>query len=170
MDLKSDVPPSLPKIYTVGHSNRTLPELIDILHAHQIGRIVDIRAIPYSAYNPQFNREEIASALEAAGISYRHDADLAGNRPDRQTMSRAVRCSDRSGGYWKYMESGEFRNALSELIDRWTPTQQVALMCGEAQPEHCHRYQTSHAIEGAGAEVVHIIDATTLRIHQPQLF
>ena len=157
-------------IYTVGHSNRTLEEFIELLTKHGIKRVLDIRAIPYSAYNPQFNREALIAPLRAAGILYAHNEVLAGPIPDRETMERATRCSDRSKGYAIHVESEIFQQEFTRLSDEGVFTLATAMMCGEKRPDHCHRRVASDYLTRRGVEIVHVINSTVTEQHQPSLF
>ena len=157
-------------IYTVGHSNRTIEEFVELLTTHGIKRILDIRAIPYSGYNPQFNRESITAPLQRVGIAYVHNEVLAGPPPDRETMARATRCSDRSVNYGRHVESELFERALTNLLSSDFFTLPTALMCGEKRPDHCHRRVTADAITSAGHNILHLIDTGQPEQHQPSLF
>ena len=157
-------------LYTVGHSNRSIDDFIALLQAYGIDHLIDIRAIPYSSYNPQFNRDDLARDLARAGIAYSHNQTLAGEPPDRATMKRAVRCSDRSRNYAAYTETEEYRAELADQIAALTADQNVALMCGEKKPDHCHRYVTAGTFENQGVHVSHIVDEQTILPHQPTLF
>ena len=157
-------------LYTVGHSNRSLDEFIDLLKKYEIRRVIDIRAIPYSGYNPQFNREDFERDLAREGIAYEHNQQLAGDPPDRETMKRAVRCSARSRNYGDYTESSTYRSELARLIHSLDPDENVVLMCGEKRPDHCHRYVTAGTFEREGIEVTHIVDTNQTLPHQPTLF
>lgn len=157
-------------LYTVGHSNRSIDDFIALLQAYGIDQLIDIRAIPYSSYNPQFNRDDLARDLARVGIAYTHNQTLAGEPPDRETMKRAVRCSDRSRNYTGHTETPEYRAELAHLITTLTPDQNVALMCGEKKPDHCHRYVTAGTFENQGVPVTHIVDQRTTLPHQPTLF
>lgn len=157
-------------LYTVGHSNRSLADFIELLKSFGIEHLLDIRAIPYSGYNPQFNREDLQRDLQWVGIGYSHNQILAGEPPDRDTMKRAVRCSDRSRHYATWQEGEAYQNELGRVIDHLDELGRVALMCGEKRPDTCHRYLTAATFERRGLTISHIIDVGHDEPHQPSLF
>jgi uncharacterized protein (DUF488 family) len=158
-----------PRIYTIGHSTRTQGELIEILGKYRIAMLLDIRAIPYSRYNPQFNREAMMEVMPEAGIVYEHIAPLGGVRPSPEVMKGAKSCSERSRGFATHMLSDEFKRGIDRvlLLARQAP---VALMCGERDPEHCHRFWVADALRERGVEAQHIISLDEVRQHPANLF
>jgi len=126
-------------VYTIGHSTRSQGELIDLLRAHGVATLADVRRMPRSRRNPQFNEETLAEALPAAGIAYVHLPRLGGLR-------RSLGAASPNGGwrnasfraYADYMQTADFAAGLDELR-RWASAGPVALMCAEAVPWRCHR-------------------------------
>lgn len=157
-------------IYTVGHSTRQRSELADLLKHHGVDTLIDIRAIPYSRYNPQFNLETMTAEFPKTGITYEHLSPLGGNRPSPEVMAKAKSCSERSRGFGKHMESEEFRAGLKHVFELAAQGNVVALMCGELRPEHCHRFQVADIIQAEGWEVRHIVSEDDLRDHPANLF
>ncbi len=157
-------------IYTVGHSTRQRSELAALLRHYGIDTLVDIRAIPYSRFNPQFNLETMIAEFPKTGIAYEHLASLGGKRPSKEVMAQAKSCSDRSRGFAGYMETEEFRQGLEHVLDLARRGKRVALMCGELRPEHCHRFQVADAIQREGGQVSHIVSEDDLRDHPANLF
>jgi uncharacterized protein (DUF488 family) len=158
-----------PVVYTIGHSTRTQGELIDILRQYGIPVLLDIRAIPYSRYNPQFNREALMEVMSEEGIRYEHIEALGGHRPSPEVMKAAKSCSDRSHGFAEYMKSEEFQRGLDRVIEL-AATSPVVLMCGEREPEHCHRFWVADALRERGVEPQHLIYIDEVREHPMNLF
>ncbi len=149
-------------VWTVGHSTRSIDELAALLIDHGIERLVDVRTIPRSRHNPQFNRE----ALEAAGLpfAYRHAPELGGlRRPHADSLNLAWRHPG-FRGFADYMETPDFAMALDQLIGeaRAAPT---AIMCAEAVPWRCHRSLIADALAARGLEVRHVTGPGEPRIH-----
>lgn len=157
------------KIYTVGHSTRKQEELIELLKHYGVQTLVDIRRIPFSRHNPQFNRETVMTAMEEAGIRYEHLTELGGVKPSQEVIDRARSCSERSRGFAGYMETEVFRKGLERAI-ALSAEGQIALMCAEADPSHCHRFWVADALVERGIEVEHIVGLTDLRDHPRNLF
>jgi uncharacterized protein (DUF488 family) len=152
-------------VFTVGHSNRTLAEFTELLKAHRISVLVDVRAIPRSRHNPQFNRETLPHMLEADGIAYEHLPGLGGlRRAGKDSMNTGWRNAS-FRGYADYMLTEEFAQnlgALTELEAR----QKAAIMCAEAVPWRCHRSLIADALVIRGIPVMHIVSATKAEPHR----
>lgn len=154
----------LPIIFTVGHSTRTEKEFIDLLRAHAVSLLVDIRTIPRSRHNPQFNRDRLSRALRRAGIGYRHMAGLGGLRHSKaESVNRGWR-NKSFRGYADYMQTREFRTALRTLI-ALTKGRSAALMCAEAVPWRCHRTLLSDVLLVRGFRVEEIQRVRRTRPH-----
>jgi uncharacterized protein (DUF488 family) len=152
-------------ILTIGHSTRTLDELIDILRAHGVTHLVDIRRFPGSRRQPQFNKETLAGALARAGIAYEHAVDLGGRRsPAADSVNTGLR-NPQFRGYADHMRTPEFARALDRLLEQGR-NEVVAVMCAEAVPWRCHRSLLADAIVARGVPVEHIMDARTRRPHE----
>lgn len=146
-------------LYTIGHSTRTLDELIEALQAHSIKTLVDIRAFPMSRRLPHFNRDHLEKALLAAGIQYVWMKALGGYRKKSREDSPNIGLRNASfRNYADYMLTDEFKNAAAELVNlaERAPT---AYMCAERVYFHCHRMLVSDYLVAHGHEVLHI-DAT----------
>jgi uncharacterized protein (DUF488 family) len=148
---------------TIGHSNRPLEELIGMLQAHGVTTLVDVRTVPKSRHNPQFNREALPAPLEAAGIAYRHMPGLGGLRhaPKDSTNTGWRNASFR--GYADYMQTEEFERNLDELL---AVPGDVAVMCAEAVPWRCHRSLVGDALLVRGVEVQDITSKTRVQAHK----
>lgn len=152
-------------LYTIGHSTRTLEELIAALQAHLIETLVDIRAFPMSRRLPHFNRESLEKALPAAGIRYVWMKDLGGRRkkPVAESPNVALR-NDSFRNYADYMLTAEFEDAMQELI-KVGEQSRTAYMCAERVYFRCHRMLVSDWLVAHGHEVLHIDDAKAAKAH-----
>jgi uncharacterized protein (DUF488 family) len=152
-------------VWTIGHSNRSLAEFLGLLAAHGIQTVVDLRTIPRSRHNPQFNRETLPAALAGAGVEYVPLAALGGLRhphPDsRNTGWRNLSFR----GFADYMQTEAFAEALQNLI-RIQDAARTAVMCAEAVPWRCHRSLIADALTAKGISVNHIMSATKASPHR----
>ena len=137
------------RIFSIGHSNRTLVELIDILKVYGIGTLADIRSYPRSKRNTHFDRESLERELPAAGIEYVWIKDLGGMR---------------GGGYEEHMNTPEFEAGLDALMAR-ASGKKTAFMCAELDWRRCHRGFVSQALHSLGWDVVHIYDERESETH-----
>lgn len=149
---------------TIGHSTRALEEFIRLLKANGVRRLVDVRTVPRSRMNPQFNRETLPGALERDGIAYTHLAGLGGLRKPRQDSPNGGWRNESFRGYADYMLTPEFERALAELI-ALAGCEQVAIMCAEAVPWRCHRSLLADALAARGVAVAHIMGPATPQPH-----
>lgn len=140
------------RIYTIGHSTRTLEEFIALLQSFDIATLVDVRTMPRSRRNPQFNIEALAVDLPEVGIAYTHIARLGGLRHGLGADSPNTGWRNASfRGYADYMLTPEFAQGLDEL-HALTPAGPLALMCAEAVPWRCHRSLIADALLVRGVE------------------
>ena len=151
-------------IYAIGHSTRPLDKFGEILKAHEISLLADIRTIPKSRHNPQFNEESLALELPKMGIKYRHLKDLGGLRhPSKDSIN--VGWENASfRGYADYMQTREFALALDELI-KLAEEERVAIMCAEGNPFRCHRSLVADALTARGVGVLHISSRKNAKVH-----
>ena len=156
-------------IHTIGHSTRTREELVELLKHHGIELVLDIRKIPYSRYNPQFNREDMMKGMPAVGIGYEHCDELGGVRPAQEVIDRAKSCSERSRGFAGYMRTEAFARGLGRAL-ALAGESRIALMCAESDPTHCHRFWVADALAAEGIEVRHIISKDRVDEHPQNLF
>ena len=155
---------SEPVVLTVGHSTHPLTDFIALLAAHSVTQLIDVRTVPRSSHNPQFNRDTLPAALEAAGINYMHVAGLGGFR---RTGSESLNQGWRNAsfcGYADYMQTAEFAQNLESLM-KLAKQNRVALMCAEAVPWRCHRSLIADALLVHGFCVEEIINQTRCQIH-----
>jgi uncharacterized protein (DUF488 family) len=148
--------PRQPAIWTVGHSTRPIDEFIDFLRAHEIRLLVDVRTIPRSRHNPQFNTDRLAESLKEVGLVSLHVLALGGLRKARKDSINGGWRNASFRGYADYMQTEEFQKALEELIAYGTNTR-AAMMCAEAVPWRCHRSLIADALVSRGWEVRHIM-------------
>ncbi|EPX61801.1 hypothetical protein D187_010420 [Cystobacter fuscus DSM 2262] len=153
------------RIYTVGHSTRSAEELVELLQAHGIQTLVDIRTVPRSRTNPQFNRDTLPRTLARADIRYVHMARLGGLRRARADSPNGAWRNASFRGYADYMLTDEFTRGLEELREL-TPDGPLALMCAEAVRWRCHRSLVADALFARGVEVRHITSRTRAEPHK----
>lgn len=143
-------------LYTIGHSTRSLDDLIAALRAYQIETLVDIRAFPMSRRLPQFNRDSLEQSLPAAGIRYLWMKALGGYRKKIREESPHIALRNQSfRNYADYMLTPEFEQAVSELI-ALAEHSRTAYMCAERVYFRCHRMLVSDWLVAHGHEVLHI--------------
>jgi len=155
----------LPKlVLTIGHSDRSLEEFLHLLRAHHVTLLVDVRKMPGSRKNPQFNQDALSPSLHEAGIEYVHITGLGGlrrptpNSPNTGWRNRSFQA------FADYMLTPEFEKSLNELIQRATG-ERAALMCAEAVPWRCHRSLIADALVVRGIGVEDIFTATGTKPH-----
>jgi uncharacterized protein (DUF488 family) len=142
-------------IYTIGHSTRSLEELVALLEKNSVALLADVRTAPGSRRLPHFGKAVLERELPARGIAYVHLPDLGGLRKPRAGSVNAGWRNLSFRGYADYMQTEEFRAALDALV-RSAADQRTALMCAEAVPWRCHRSLISDALVVKGFEVLHI--------------
>lgn len=152
-------------IYTVGHSTRRLEDFVGILRAHRIERLADVRTIPRSRHNPQFNAEALQASLPAAGIECLHLQRLGGLRRPRKDSRNLGWRNESFRGYADYMETAEFETALQELLALGAE-RRTAVMCAEALPWRCHRSLLADALVAREVAVLDIFDARKAEPHR----
>lgn len=151
-------------IYTVGHSTRSLEEFAGLLRAHGIRQLVDVRTIPRSRHNPQFNRDTLSVYLRNRRIGYRYLKELGGLRYSRTDSPNMGWHNPSFRGFADYMQTPAFAAALEKLITlaRKKPT---AIMCAEAVPWRCHRSLIGDALVVRGVEVRNIMSPKNAKQH-----
>jgi uncharacterized protein (DUF488 family) len=156
----------LARLYTIGHSTRSLEDLLQALHAHAIQTLVDIRAFPMSRRLPQFNRESLEMSLPAAGIRYLWMGALGGYRKKIREDSPHIALRNASfRNYADYTLTAEFKNAMDELI-ALAESSRTAYMCAERVYFRCHRMLVSDWLTAHGHEVLHIDGAGPVKPHR----
>jgi uncharacterized protein (DUF488 family) len=153
-------------LYTIGHSTRSLDELIEALQAHSIRTLVDIRAFPMSRRLPHFNRESLAKALPEAGIEYAWMKELGGHRKKiRDDSPNIALRNDSFRNYADYMLTPEFEAAMKHLIGL-AEKGGTAYMCAERVYSRCHRLLVSDWLLAHGQEVLHIDGTGPVKPHR----
>lgn len=151
-------------LWTIGHSTRPLDEFTSLLRENGVTRLVDVRALPRSRYNPQYNGHALRTSLPAAGIAYDHRPELGGHRMPRPDSPNLGFKEEAFRGYADYMQTAEFDAALTALMEQGGQSP-LAIMCAEADPLHCHRRLISDALTLRGVEVRHIMRPGETRVH-----
>lgn len=151
-------------IYTIGHSTHTIDEFIAILKHYDITQLVDIRTIPKSRHNPQFNEPELAHVLRNHHIGYRHQKNLGGLRHAKKDSLNMGWHNASFRGYADYMQTQDFADGLTTLIDI-AHDKTVAIMCAEAVPWRCHRSLIADALLVHGFTVEDIYSLTNVKPH-----
>jgi uncharacterized protein (DUF488 family) len=146
-------------IFTIGHSTRPIDEFLEMLQAHGVRRLADVRTVPRSRHNPQFNREELARSLHNRSLHYTHMPALGGLRhPRRDSINTGWR-NESFRGYADYMQTDEFQDALEKLLT-FADEEPTAVMCAEAVPWRCHRSLIADALLARGVRVLEIASVT----------
>jgi uncharacterized protein (DUF488 family) len=144
-------------IHTVGHSTRTIEHLLDLLRAHDIGLVIDVRRWPASRRHPQFHREALAESLTQAGLEYVWRGDLGGFRKARPDSPNTGWKVGAFRAYADFMLTDEFQQIITEIL-HYADAKRAALMCAEALPWRCHRQLIADACLARGWQVRHIMD------------
>jgi len=152
-------------IYTIGHSTRPIDDFVALLQAFDISTLVDIRSIPRSRHNPQYEQDALAASLKDAGIAYVHLKALGGLRPRTDSGLNSAWRNASFRNYADYMQTPGFFQGLEELIHlaQAAPT---AIMCAEAVPWRCHRSLVGDALLARGVRVVDILGPGKSADHQ----
>ena len=153
-----------PLVLTIGHSTRTLKEFISLLHAHGATCVVDVRTVPRSRHNPEFNKASLPSSLKKAGLGYVHLPGLGGLRRARPDSVNLGWRNASFRGYADYMQTPEFEKSLEELV-QWAKQDRIALMCAEAVPWRCHRSLIADALLVRGIRTEDIMSPTRRQVH-----
>lgn len=154
-------------VYTIGHSTRSLEDLIAALQAHGIKTLVDIRSFPMSRRMPQFNRESLEVSLPAAGITYAWEKRLGGRRKKiRDDSPNSALRNDSFRNYADHMLTAEFKAGISDVLAR-AAAEPTAIMCAERVYFQCHRMLVSDWLALHGHNVQHIDGTGPTRAHKP---
>ncbi len=153
-----------PLVLTIGHSTRTWEAFLKLLRAHRVKRVIDVRSIPRSRHNPQFNRETLSKKLRAARIGYVHLRKLGGlRRTHRDSVNMGWRNSS-FRGFADYMQTSEFGAGLNRLM-KLAGQKRSAIMCAEAVPWRCHRSLIADALTVRGIRVDDIMGMQRSQVH-----
>lgn len=155
-------PPLL--VMTIGHSTHPLDEFIRLLQVHGATCVVDVRTVPRSRHNPQFNLDSLPGSLQGAGLGYVHLPQLGGLRHAKHDSDNLGWRNASFRGYADYMQTAEFEQGIDELL-QLAKKQQIVLMCAEAVPWRCHRSLIADALLVRGIRVEDIMSATRRQVH-----
>jgi len=156
-------------VVTIGHSNRTLETFIHLLQTYRVTQVIDVRTVPRSRHNPQFNQETLPHDLKATGIGYLHMPGLGGLRHPSPGSTNMGWRNASFRGFADNMETPDFENQLGKLIEL-AKRKQIAMMCAEALPWRCHRSLIADALEVRGVGVAHILSPTHFQPHRMTSF
>jgi uncharacterized protein (DUF488 family) len=151
-------------IYTIGHSTHAIEEFIGVLTAHGIEQVVDVRTIPKSRHNPQFNSDVLPESLKNSRIDYIHMPALGGLRHARKDSLNQGWENASFRGFADYMQTAEFEEGLLKLIEL-AGKRKTAIMCAEAVPWRCHRSLIADALTVRGITVMDIMSRTSVKPH-----
>lgn len=154
-----------PLVLTIGHSNRPIEEFVSLLWSNAVARVLDVRTVPRSRNNPQFNRDVLPATLESAGIGYAHLPELGGLRRTHADSPNAGWRNLSFRGYADYMQTPEFEDGVDQVV-RLAEAERCVLMCAEAVPWRCHRSLVGDALLVRGVRVEDIIGPGTRRPHR----
>lgn len=152
-------------MYTIGHSTHPIEEFIALLQAHNITMLVDVRTVPRSRHNPQFEKDALHTSLSEAGILYIHMAALGGLRRPRKDSVNSGWHNESFRGYADYMQTAAFQTALNELQEL-AQQHTTTIMCAEAVPWRCHRSLIADALTLQGWQVLDIISEKPASTHK----
>ena len=153
-----------PFIFTIGHSTRSLDTFSNLLQSHAITRVVDVRTIPRSRHNPQFNKDSLPDSLKKAGLGYVHMLGLGGLRHAKHDSINMGWRNTSFRGYADYMQTPEFEQNIEELI-QLANQERIAIMCAEAVPWRCHRSLIADALLVRGIRTEDIMSLTRHTVH-----
>ena len=151
-------------IYTIGHSTRSLEDFLELLQAHKIEALADVRQFPGSRRHPQFGQENLAHSLAQAGIAYVHFPELGGRRRARHDSPNTAWRNEAFRGYADYMMTHEFQAGIHRL-EKLGQDQRTAIMCAEALWWRCHRALISDFLKVKSVKIIHIISANKTEEH-----
>jgi uncharacterized protein (DUF488 family) len=144
---------SAPLIHTIGHSDQTTSEFVDLLQRHSIGLVVDARSQPYSRWTPQFNREILSHRLQEAGIAYRFMGAGLGGRPSDASLYDS---GQDHPNYERMEQTPGYQAGIDEVFELGQ-AQRAAVMCSESDHKCCHRHLLiAQTLLTRGARVLHI--------------
>ncbi len=151
-------------VFTIGHSTRTIDDFVHLLSSHGVERLIDVRTVPRSRFNPQFDIARLPALLDAAGIHYSHLPGLGGLRRARPDSANMAWRNISFRGYADHMQTAAFGESLARCLELAT-AERVVLMCAEAVPWRCHRSLIADALLAQGIEVSEIVSAVRARPH-----
>lgn len=157
------------EIFTIGHSTHPIEAFIELLKAHHIETVIDVRSIPKSRHCPQFNKDTLRQSLKSRKIGYRHRKDLGGLRHTSADSLNTGWVNASFRGFADYMQTDTFKEALQKL-EKIAEKKRCVLMCAEAVPWRCHRSLIADALTVKKWKVLHIQSKKTARRHKRTAF
>jgi len=151
-------------IFTIGHSTRPIEEFVDILKAYGIEFVIDVRTIPKSRHNPQYNSSTLAAALQVHAIGYEHLPGLGGLRHAKKDSINTAWENASFRGFADYMQTEDFERSLNTLIEI-AGKQSTAILCAESVPWRCHRSLIADALLAREITVMDIMHKTSAKKH-----
>lgn len=156
-------------VFTIGHSTRAIEEFIELLQANGVTQLIDIRTVPRSRHNPQFEQTALQKSLPAVGIDYVYMKDLGGLRPKVSDSVNLGWHNQSFRNYADYMQTSEFASAVQELIVK-AEKKPTAICCAEAVPWRCHRSLVGDALLVRGVHVLDIMSENSVKPHKLTAF
>ena len=153
------------RIWTIGHSTRTIDEFISLLEENEIKLLADVRAWPGSKRYPHFNKDALAESLSAQGIRYEHFPELGGKRKSKPDSHNTAWRNASFRGYADYMETEQFQKGIERLLDVAANAGPTAIMCAEAVWWRCHRSLVADYLKARGVEVLHVLGTNKVDSH-----
>jgi len=153
------------KIWTIGHSTRSIDVFISLLEENGIKLLTDVRSLPGSKRYPQFNKEALSESLSARGIRYEHFPELGGRRKSNPNSRNTAWRNASFRGYADYMETEQFQHGILRLLALAREAGPAAIMCAEAVWWRCHRSLISDYLKACDIEVMHILNANKIQPH-----
>jgi uncharacterized protein (DUF488 family) len=151
-------------VFTVGHSTLPIERFVAVLAAYDIARLADVRTVPRSRRNPQFNADALRASLRAANIDYVPFGELGGLRKPRPGSQNEGWRNESFRGYADYMQTDEFTEGVERLV-KLAGECRTAIMCAEAVPWRCHRSLVADALLVRGIAVVEVLSETNWQEH-----
>lgn len=153
------------RIWTIGHSTRTIEAFIGLLRENAIKVVADVRMFPGSKRFPQFGKEALTDSLGRNGLQYKHFPELGGRRRARPDSKNTAWRNEAFRGYADYMQTDEFHQGVDRLVNLARAVGPTAIMCAEAVWWRCHRALISDYLKVRGVEVIHILDTGKIQPH-----
>jgi len=163
--VKAKQPKMIARIWTIGHSTRKIDIFLALLEENGIKLVADVRMFPGSKRYPQFGRKALAKSLSEHGIRYEHFPELGGRRKAKPDSKNTAWRNESFRGYADYMETEDFRNGITRLVDLAEESGPTAIMCAEVVWWRCHRSLISDYLKARGVEVIHILDEKKTEPH-----
>ena len=151
-------------VFTIGHSTRSIGDFIHLLKSHGVQRVIDVRTLPRSRFNPQFDVARLPADLRAAHIRYTHLPGLGGLRHPRRESVNAGWRNKSFRGYADHMQTATFKRSFERCLEL-ASAERVALMCAEAVPWRCHRSLIADALVARGINAIEITSPSRVRPH-----